>query len=122
MNNKTFKRGRKATTWTARKLKCGRCGSGLSCIRSKSDVLYLRCSRRADRESCEGCGTLHAVEVEKVLYAEMCHKMEEFQTMTDGDVTKANPKLTTLQIELTQVEKEIEHGLIVHGVDIGNSE
>ena len=109
LNNKTaFKRGRKASTWTAGKLKCGRCGSGLSSTRSPLDVLYLRCRRRADRKSCEGCGTLHLVEVEKVLYAEMCHKMKEFQTLTGGGDTKVNSKLTTLQMELTQVETKIE--------------
>ena len=110
MNNKTFKRGRKATTWTAGKLKCGRCGSGLTCLRSNnnSDVLYLRCRRRADRKSCVGCGTLHVVEVEKVLYAEMCHKMEEFQTLTGGNDIRVNPKLTELQMELAQIETEIE--------------
>jgi len=109
LNNKVaFRRGRKSSTWTAGKLKCGRCGSGLSSTRTKLDVLYLRCRRRADRKSCEGCGTLHLREVEKVLYAELCRKMEEFQTLTGGSNTKANSKLTALQMELTQVETEIE--------------
>jgi len=108
MNNKTFKRGRKATTWTAGKIKCGRCGSGLTCLRSRSDILYFRCRRRADRKSCEGCGTLHVAEVEKVVYAEMCRKMDEFQTLTSSSTTKANPKLIALYTELAQVEAEIE--------------
>jgi len=108
MNNKTFKRGRKATTWTAGKLKCGRCGSGLVCTRGENDVLYLRCRRRADRKSCEGCGTFRVGEVEKVLYTEMCHKMSEFQTLTGNTATKVNPRLVTLQMELKQVETEIE--------------
>ena len=107
LNNKTFKRGRKATTWTAGKIKCGRCGSGLTCLRSIKDVLYFRCRRRADRKDCEGCGTLHVVEVEKLVYDEMCRKMDEFQTLTGGE-TNANPRLNALYTELAQVEAEIE--------------
>ena len=108
LNNKTFKRGRKATTWTAGKIKCGRCGSGLTCLRSIKDVLYFRCRRRADRKDCDGCGTLHVAEVEKLVYDEMCRKMDEFQTLTNNDATKTNPKLTALYTELAQVEAEIE--------------
>ena len=109
LNNKVaFRRGSPAATWSAGKLKCGRCGSALSSTRSQNKVLYLRCRKRADNKSCEGAGTLHTVEVEKVLYAELCRKMKEFQTLTGGSGTKANPQLTKLQMELTQVETEIE--------------
>ena len=34
--------------------------------------------------------------------------MDEFQTLTGGNPTKANPKLTALNVELLQVEAEIE--------------
>jgi hypothetical protein len=34
--------------------------------------------------------------------------MNEFQTLTGGNPTKANPKLTALNVELAQVETEIE--------------
>jgi len=34
--------------------------------------------------------------------------MDEFQTLTDGNPTKANPRLTALNVELLQVEAEIE--------------
>jgi hypothetical protein len=48
------------------------------------------------------------LEVEKVLYAEMRRKMDDFQTLTGGNTAKANPKLTALNVELAQVENEIE--------------
>jgi len=38
----------------------------------------------------------------------MIKKMVEFQTLTGGNPTKANPKLTALNVELAQVEAEIE--------------
>ena len=107
--NSTFRSGRKAaTTWLAGKIKCGRCGTGLNCICSPLDVLYFRCRKRADRKSCEGCGTLHVKEVEYFIYDEMCRKMDEFKTLTDGNPAKANSKLTAHKVELAQVEAEIE--------------
>jgi len=107
--NTNFRSGNKAaTTWLAGKLKCGRCGSGLTVIKSVYDVLYLRCRKRADRKSCEGCGTLHVKEVEHFIYDEMCRKMQEFKTLTDSNPAKANAKLTALKTELAQVETEVE--------------
>ena len=38
----------------------------------------------------------------------MCRKMAEFETLTGGNPTKANPKLTALNVELAQVETEID--------------
>ncbi|MCL1824128.1 MAG: recombinase family protein [Oscillospiraceae bacterium] len=105
----SFRSGRKvATTWLGGKIKCGRCGYGLSSIRSKNDVLYFRCRRRADRGNCEGCGTLHVKEVEYFMYDEMRRKMDEFKTLTDKSPAKVNPKLTAHKVELAQTETEIE--------------
>ena len=46
--------------------------------------------------------------MEESIYGEMVRKMATFQTLTGGTSTKTNPKLTALQIELTQLEGEIE--------------
>jgi hypothetical protein len=109
LSNTTFRSGRKAeTTWLAGKIKCGRCGSSLSPMKSAYDVFYFYCRKRADRKSCEGCGTLYVKEVENFVYDEMCRKMGEFQTVKNGKTPKANNKLTAHKIELEQVETEIE--------------
>ena len=47
-------------------------------------------------------------EMEEFVYSEMCRKMADFQTLTSGKATKANPKLTKLRVELAQVEGEID--------------
>ena len=108
MGNTTFRSGQKAvTTWLAGKLKCGRCGSNVVC-RQSHGIFYLYCFRRNDNGGCEGCGKLHAKEVEYFIYDEMCQKMSEFKTLTDSTATKANPKLTAHKVELAQVESEIE--------------
>jgi len=95
-------------TWLAGKIKCGRCGAGLMSADNPARIPYFRCRTRADRRSCEGCGTLRVREVEQSIYGEMVKKMAEFQTLTGGNPAKANPKLTALHVELAQVEAEIE--------------
>lgn len=109
MNNSGFGGTRKAkNTWLAGKIKCGRCGAGLMSADNPSRVPYFRCRKRADRRSCDGCGTLRVREVEQSIYGEMVKKLAAFQTLTSGNPTKANPKLTALNVELVQVEAEIE--------------
>ena len=110
MKNTGFGEGQKAkNTWLSGKVKCGRCGAGLVFVKSPTTTYaYLRCRKRIDSLSCEGCGTLHAHVVEASIYNEMVRKLHEFQTLTGGNPTKANPKLTAYHVELAQVEAEIE--------------
>ena len=108
MANKPFQGGRKAkNTWLAGKVKCGRCGYALMSVGNPTGVQYLRCSKRADSKSCDGCGTLRTREFERFLYGEMVKKLSEFQTLTAKRET-VNPKLTALNMEFARVEEEIE--------------
>lgn len=108
MANSSFQGGRKAkNTWLAGKVKCGRCGYALMSVGNANGAQYLRCSKRADSKSCDGCGTLRTPEFEQFVYGEMRKKMAEFQTLTARSTT-VNPKLTALNVELAQVEAEIE--------------
>ena len=109
MSNPVISGGRKAkNTWLAGKIKCGRCGTGLMFSTNPANVPYFRCRKRADSGSCEGCGKIRVREFEESIYSEMLKKMGEFQTLTGGNPTKANPKMTALNVELVQVENEIE--------------
>lgn len=110
MNNEDFAGGnhKAKNTWLAGKTKCGNCGKGLVYTLAPNKTGYFRCRKRADSKGCEGAGTLRVHEVEELVYGEMCRKMAEFQTLTSGKSTKANPKLTKLRVELSQVESEIE--------------
>ena len=76
-------------------------------VGNPTGVQYLRCSKRADSKSCDGCGTLRTREFERFLYGEMVKKLSEFQTLTAKRET-VNPKLTALNMELARVEDEIE--------------
>ena len=109
LSNAGFGGGRKAkNTWLAGKIKCGNCGAGLMCFNNPLGYSYFRCRKRTDRKSCEGCGTLKVRELEQFIYDEMLERMGEFQTLTGGDTTKTNPKITALNVELLQLEAEIE--------------
>ena len=76
-------------------------------VGNPTGVQYLRCSKRADSKSCDGCGTLRTREFKRFLYGEMVKKLSEFQTLTAKRET-VNPKLTALNMELARVEDEIE--------------
>jgi len=109
MSNKSFVNGRKVTnTWLSGKIKCGRCGTALMYQQSPTAIHYFRCRKRSDNRSCEGCGTLHVENVEASIYDEMVRKLHEFQTLTNGNPAKTNPKLTAYHVELAQVEAEID--------------
>ena len=95
-------------SWLAGKIKCGRCGKALVAVVNENKTIYFRCRTRMDRKMCEGCGTIRVREFEQSMYDEMCRKMAEFETLTGGNPTKANPKLTALNVELAQVETEID--------------
>jgi len=111
MKNSDFGSDKKAkNTWLAGKIKCGQCGAALG-VMKKAQLQgrsYFRCRRRADSKLCAGCGTLRVGEVEQSIYSAMQKKMMAFQVLSSGAPTKANPKLTALNVELVQVENEIE--------------
>ena len=121
MANKTFQGGRKAkNTWLAGKVKCGRCGYALMSVGNPTGVQYLRCSKRADSKSCDGCGTLRTREFERFLYGEMVKKLSEFQTLTAKRET-VNPKLTALESVLLQLGgEELGSGAANDGIGAGH--
>jgi len=73
-----------------------------------------RCRKRADNKSCVGAGKIRVHEFEDIIYSEMLNKVTEFQILTGtteasgNGLTKANPKLTALNVEILQIEAEIE--------------
>ncbi len=107
--NASYQAGRKAIhTWLAGKIKCGRCGKALKAEGSYGRW-YFRCSKRSDNKSCEGAGTLRIHDTEAFIYAAMVRKLKPFQSLKGRKkAAKASPKLTALQVELAQVEREIE--------------
>ena len=109
MNNTTFQSGRKArNTWMAGKVKCGRCGYALMSVGNSTGTQYLRCSKRADNKSCEGCGKLKTHDFESFIFGEIAKKMSQFESLIGGNEDRVDPRITSLQIELAKVDEEIE--------------
>ena len=79
----------------------------LKTTHNPSGYEYLRCSKRADHKGCPGCGTLRKNEFEQFIFTAMGEKFREFKLLRGGE-GKVNPKITTYQVELAQVEAEIE--------------
>ena len=108
MANKTGQTGRKGkNTWLAGKIKCLHCGHALVHV-GNAQYSYLRCQKRAESKSCRGCGTIRETEMEQLVFDRMTAKLSEFQTVTGGVSSKANPKLTAAKVEIAKVETEIE--------------
>ncbi len=109
LGNASYQPGRKALhTWLAGKIKCGRCQKALRAEHSYGRW-YFRCSKRSDNKSCEGAGTLRMHDMEAFIYDAMVKKLKPFQTIKGRKSQgQSNPKLTALQVELTQVQSEID--------------
>ena len=108
MANKSIQTGRKVkNTWLAGKIKCLECGHALVHV-GQGQYSYLRCHKRIESKSCEGCGTIREAEMEQLVFERMVQQLRDFQTLTGGGEGKANPKLTALKVELARVENEIE--------------
>ena len=105
----TYQPARKArNTWTAGKIKCGKCGYALMSAHSNG-ILYMRCTVHADSGACPGCGCVKLHELEAVVYGAMVKKLKDFKTLTGRKkAAKISPKLTAKRLELAQVESEIE--------------
>lgn len=95
-------------TWLAGKIKCGVCGYALVDKRyATKRARYFLCSNRMNSRSCTGPGTIYSDEFEALIYNEMRKKLAEFETLRKKQGSRTNPELTTVKVELAQVEEEI---------------
>jgi hypothetical protein len=57
--------------------------------------------------ACEGPGTIYSDEFEQLIYNEMLKKLAQFKALRKRKGNILNPELTTLNVQLAQVEDEI---------------
>ena len=110
MANPKYQVARKSKqTWLAGKVKCGRCGFALMSIGNPNEKKYMLCRKRAESNACEGCGTIRTHELEQLVYDSMVEKLRDFKNLSARrSATSSNPKLTSVKVELAQVDAEIE--------------
>ena len=107
LNNVSIQTGRKVVhCWLAGKIKCGNCGYALSRKSFKNQKAYYLCSKRLNLQNCEGCGTIHADELENLIFREMFDKLKAFHS-PKGNSTIVNPQTKTLESEIVKIEDEI---------------
>lgn len=95
-------------TWLAGKLKCAVCGYALVDKHYPTrKSRYFLCSNKMNSGACEGPGTIYSDEFEELIYNEMKKKLAQFERLRKRKGSIANPELTLLNVELTQVETEI---------------
>ena len=96
-------------TWLAGKIKCGVCGYALVDKHYQTrKSRYFLCSNKMNSKACERPGTIYSDDFEQLIYERMQKKLAQFQTLCKRKKSVANPQLTTLNIELMQVDEEIK--------------
>lgn len=109
LNNRQIQPGRPIVhTWLAGKIKCGNCGYALSRKLYKNrNVIYYLCTNRMNSRGCIGCGTIHAPELEALIYRQMCEKLKEFETLHSENQLRM-PQTYAIETELAKTEDEIQ--------------
>lgn len=109
MNNRQVAKPCKAkNSWLAGKLKCGKCGYALVVKKANTKIgRYFICSRRMNRQFCEGVGGLDAGALENFVYEAMRKRLQEFEVLSALHEKKTNPKLNELREQDSKIADEI---------------
>jgi len=95
-------------TWLAGKIKCGVCGYALVDKHyATRKSRYFFCSNKMNSKACDGPGTIYSDDFEQLIYERMQRKLAQFRSLHKRKRNLANPELTTLNVELIQLEAEI---------------
>lgn len=111
-NRQSARSGRAKNSWLSGKVKCGRCGYGLSVVKSGTRWgRYFLCSASlaTKKADCPGTGgTIYADVLERYLAGEIRNRLSEFETLSGGETYPVLPQVNECKIHLTEVEKEID--------------
>ena len=111
MSNATYQPARKAyKSWVLGKIKCGCCGYALYVYKNPNRKgCYFRCTTYTETGNCKTTGYIKSQLIHDKVYDAMCEKVNELKGLTaENKTAKANPKLTSARLKLTQVQDEIE--------------
>lgn len=96
-------------TWLAGKIKCACCGYALVGKHYPTrQSRYFLCSHKMNSRGCTGPGAIYADDFEELIYAEMRKKLALFQKLRKNKSCGSGSELTTLNMELMQLDNEIE--------------
>ncbi len=106
--NKQIKRtGTGKNSWLTGKIHCGKCGSSMKIVKSKSGR-YFNCTGRSDRHICEGHNcTIYADELEKTISEQISIKLHQTEFRTTSHTNLYQKEINELTIQLAAIETEI---------------
>ena len=99
-------------SWLVGKVKCGKCGYGLTIAKSNTKWhRYFICSTAlaTKKAECTGTGgTVYADVLEDYMLKAIRGRLAEFHTLSRQEEHSANPKINSAKIRLAEIDKEIE--------------
>lgn len=112
LNNRQSTKTCKATTsWLAGKVKCGKCGYGLTIVKANTKWhRYFVCAAAlaTKKENCQGTGgTIYADVLEEYMLNAIRNKLSEFKTLSQKKKKQINPKINKNKIRISEIENEI---------------
>lgn len=112
LNNRQSTKTCKATTsWLVGKVKCGKCGYGLTIVKANTKWhRYFVCATAlaTKKENCQGTGgTIYADVLEEYMLNAIRNKLSEFETLSQKKKKQINPKINKNKIRMSEIENEI---------------
>lgn len=112
LNNRQSTKTCKATaSWLVGKVKCGKCGYGLTLVKANTKWhRYFVCSTAlaTKKERCQGTGgTIYADVLEEYMLNAIRAKLSEFKTLSQKKKKQINPKINKNKIRMSEIENEI---------------
>lgn len=112
LNNRQSTKTCKATTsWLVGKVKCGKCGYGLTIVKANTKWhRYFVCATAlaTKKENCQGTGgTIYADVLEEYMLNAIRNKLSEFKTLSQKKKKQINPKINKNKIRMSEIENEI---------------
>ena len=112
LNNRQSTKTCKATaSWLAGKVKCGKCGYGLTIVKANTKWhRYFVCAAAlaTKKENCQGTGgTIYADVLEEYMLNAIRNKLSEFKTLSQKKKKQINPKINKNKIRMSEIENEI---------------
>ena len=114
LNNRQSTKTCKATTsWLVGKVKCGKCGYGLTIVKANTKWRrYFVCANAlaTKKENCQGTGgTIYADVLEEYMLNAIRNKLSEFKTLSQKKEKQINPKINKNKIRMSEIENEINN-------------
>ena len=110
-NRQSTKTCKGMASWLTGKVKCGKCGYGLTIVKSNTKWhRYFVCaaSLATKKEKCRGTGgTIYADVLEEYMLNAIRDKLGEFETLSEKKGKRISPKINQNKIRMSEIDNEV---------------